>query len=59
MNKAALKKSGMLPVSIKVPHHLFVKGTILLDYPDCFLPNEKEGYASWTKVLEEEKKDDH
>ena len=47
MNKSALKKCGMLvPVSITVPYHLFVKATMLLDYPDCFLPKEKqEGYA--------------
>ena len=56
MNKAALKKRGMLPVSITVPNHLFVKGTMLLDYPDCFLPKEKKGYE-WKD--EEEKKDDH
>ena len=30
MNKAALKKHSMLPVSITVPNHLFVKGTMLL-----------------------------
>ena len=58
MNKAALKRrsSMLVPVSITVPNHLFVRGTMLLDYPDCFLPKEKEGYA-WKD--EEEKKDDH
>ena len=55
-NKAALKKHGMLSVSITVPHCLFVKGTMLLDYPDSFLPKEEKGYE-WKN--EEEKKDDH
>ena len=55
-NKAALKKHGILQVSITISHHLFVEGTVLLDYPDCFLSKEKQGYA-WKD--EEEKKDHH
>ena len=46
----------MLPVSITVPNHLFVKGSMLLDYPGCFLPKEKQGYA-W-KEEEEQKNND-
>ena len=57
MNKATLKKHGMLPVSITVPHHLFVKATMLFNYPDCFFPNKKHGYHAWKH--EEEKNDNH
>ena len=56
MNKAAFKKHGMLPVSSMIPYHLFVKDTMLLEYPDCFLPKEKQGYA-W-KDEEEQKNND-
>ena len=56
MNKAALKKSGMLPVSITVLYHLFSKVLYAVGLSWLFLPKGKQGYA-WKD--EEEKNNDH
>ena len=45
MNKAKLRRDGMFPQSIVVPHHLVSKAHLLLNHPELFLPKEKQPYA--------------
>ena len=45
MNKAKLRKQGLFPQSIVVPHHLVSKGEMLLKHPELFLPKENPEYA--------------
>ena len=45
MNKALLRKQGLLPVSITVPRDTVSKARLFLHKPDFYLPKEKKAYA--------------